>query len=405
MHNPRLDQLTDYPFLRLAALLDGIEPGQAFPGQPPLAMSIGEPQHPVPALVSSALSRHAALWGKYPPIAGAPQWKEAVAGWIARRYGVPDGMVPLEAILPVSGTREALYMIAQVALPEQIGGQPPLVLMPNPFYQVYLGGVIMQGGEALLVDAGPDSGFLADFANQPSEVLDRAAMVIACSPGNPQGAVLSLEGWKELILLARKHDFLLVADECYSEIYLDHPPAGALEACHALGGSLDHVVVFNSLSKRSSVPGFRSGFVAGDPEMIARFQRLRAYAAAGMPLPLQMASAELWSEETHVQESRALYQAKVSDAVEILRRRLPGLQAPAGGFFLWVPVEDGEATTRLLWEQAGVKVLPGRYLARDTVDPDSGMVTGNVGAPYIRIALVHDRQTTRDALERCVSVL
>jgi aspartate/methionine/tyrosine aminotransferase len=404
MHNPRLDHLTDYPFVRLAALLDGITPGQAFPGCEPLMMSIGEPQHPVPDLVAQGLAKQGPLWGKYPPIAGAPAWKEAVAAWMGRRYGLPKGMVPPEAILPVSGTREALYMIAQVALPETIAGQPPLVLMPNPFYQVYLGGVIMQGGEAVLVDAGPDSGFLPDFVNQPPEVLDRAAMVIACSPGNPQGSVMTLDGWKELITLARKHDFLLVADECYSELYLDQPPAVVLEACHALGGSLDHVLVFNSLSKRSSVPGFRSGFVAGDPAVIARFQRLRAYAAAAMPLPLQMVSADLWSDETHVEENRRRYQEKVTDAVEILGRRLP-VTAPPGGFFLWINVGDGEAVTRLLWEQAGVKVLPGRYLARDTRDRQTGAVVGNVGAPYIRVALVHDRETTRAALERCVSVL
>lgn len=398
MHNPRLDLLTDYPFQRLAALLEGLEPGAA-----PLMMSIGEPQHPVPALVGEVLATSGAGWGKYPPIAGAPELKGAIAGWAERRYGLPQGMLPPEAILPASGTREALYMIAQTVVPERKAGATPLVLMPNPFYQVYLGGVLMQGAEPLLVDAGPDTGFLPDIEALPPETLARAAMVIVCSPANPQGAVVSLERWTALVRLARQHDFVLVADECYSEIYAETPPAGVLEACHALGGSLDNVLVFNSLSKRSSVPGMRSGFVAGDPAIIQRFQRLRAYAAAGMPLPLQMVSAALWSDEAHAVANRRLYQEKISDASAIFGDRF-GYHPPAGGFFLWLNVGDGEAATRRLWAEAGVKVLPGRYLARDRVDPVSGAVS-NVGAPYIRVALVQNRETTQQALQRMVSVL
>lgn len=383
MLNPRLDQLSEYPFQRLAALIDGIEPGRA-----PLAMSIGEPQHPVPALVGEVLAANTAGWGKYPPVAGTPDLRAAIAAWLTRRYALPEGMIPDTAIIPASGTREALYMVTQVIVEE--GRSPaPLALMPNPFYQVYLGGALMAGAEPLLVDASAATGFLPDYAALPVEVLDSTAVVTLCSPANPQGAVASLDTWKTLITLARRHDFVVLADECYSEIYADTPPAGALEACAALGGSLDNVLVFNSLSKRSSVPGLRSGFVAGDPRLIDRFRRLRAYAAAGMPFPIQAASAALWADEAHAVENRTAYQDKVADAARIL-----GIEAPAGGFFLWLPVGDGEAFTRRLWQEEGVKVLPGAYLARTAADGS------NVGAGYIRIALVHDRAATAEALER-----
>jgi len=384
MLNRRLDQLSEYPFQRLAALLDGIEPGQ-----PPIVMSIGEPQHAVPDLVGTTLAAHGAGWGKYPPIAGTPELRGTVAEWLTRRYALPAGMVtPETMILPASGTREALYMITQVIVDEG-ATPPPLALMPNPFYQVYLGGALMAGAEPLLVDASAASGFLPDYAALPPEVLDRAAVVTLCSPANPQGAVASLETWKTLITLARRHDFVVLADECYSEIYADTPPPGALEACAALGGSVDNVLVFNSLSKRSSVPGLRSGFVAGDPVLIDRFRRLRAYAAAGMPFPVQAVSAALWSDEAHAAENRRLYQDKVADAARIL-----GIEAPPGGFFLWLPVPDGEAFTRRLWAEEGVKVLPGAYLARTAADGT------NIGAGTVRVALVHDRATTARALAR-----
>lgn len=392
MLNSRLDLLSEYPFQRLAALLEGSDPGAD-----PLIMSIGEPQHPVPPLVAEALAAHAAGWGKYPPIAGTPELRRAVCAWATRRYGLPDGMLDAETmVIPASGTREALYMINQVVVDEGLAGShaggrgpAPLALMPNPFYQVYLGGALMAGAEPMLVDAPAATGHLPDYAALPAAVWERAAVVTLCSPANPQGAVASLEDWKTLITLARRHDVVVLADECYSEIYAAAPPPGALEACAALGGSLDNVLVFNSLSKRSSVPGLRSGFVAGDPRLIDRFRRLRAYAAAGMPFPVQAASAALWSDEAHVADNRRLYQEKVADAAAIL-----GIAPPAGGFFLWLPVPDGEAFTRRLWVEEGVKVLPGAYLARPAADGS------NVGAGTVRVALVHDRATTARALER-----
>jgi len=394
MHNPRLDRLSEYPFQRLAALLDGVEPGG-----PPLALSIGEPQQPVPDLVPRVLAAEAEGWGRYPPVAGTPDLRAALADWLTRRYGLPAGMVTPEAhVLPASGTREALYMIGQAVVAADKGGSAPLALMPNPFYQVYLGGAVMSGAEPVLVDATAATGFLPDFTALDAGTLDRAAMVFMCSPANPQGAVAPLDTWVELVELARKHDFVLIADECYSEIYPDTPPPGVLEACKRLGGGLTNVLAFNSLSKRSGVPGLRSGLIAGDPDLIARFSRLRSYAAAGMPRPIQAASAALWRDEAHVVETRRRYAEKIADAQAILGPKI-SFTAPAGGFFLWLDVGDGEAMTRRLWADTGVKVLPGAYLARDAADG------GNVGAPYIRVALVHDRATTRDALTRIASVL
>jgi succinyldiaminopimelate transaminase len=395
--NQRLDRLSEYPFARLAALIADIPA----PQDGGMSLSIGEPQHAAPALLTETAATQAHLWNKYPPVNGTPDHRAAVAAWATRRYALPDGMIDADRhILPVAGTREALYMLGQVAIAATPGARAPLVVMPNPFYQVYLGAAVMNDAEPLLLTADAATGFLPDVAGLPGDVLDRAAIVYFCSPANPQGAVASLEQWKTLVRLARAHDFLLVADECYSEIWRDAPPPGALDACRDLGGSLDNVVVFNSLSKRSSVPGLRSGFMLGDAEVMARFSRLRSYSAAGTALPLLAAAAALWRDETHAEENRALYQAKMAAADRILGPKL-GVDrvAPDGGFFLWLNVGDGEAVTRRLWAEAGIKVLPGRYL---TVDEADG---SNAGAPYIRVALVHDQDKTEAALTRIAEVL
>ncbi|WP_142850625.1 aminotransferase class I/II-fold pyridoxal phosphate-dependent enzyme, partial [Telmatospirillum sp. J64-1] len=306
MFNDRLDLLTDYPFQRLTALLAGIEPDAA--AGAPMVMSIGEPQHAPPAFVPAILTEQAAGWGKYPPMAGTPDFRSAVADWLTRRFSLPEGMVqPDRHVVPVAGTREALYMIAQVVC--ATSGERPVVLMPNPFYQVYYGAAVMAGAEPVLVPAGPETGFLPDFAALPQEVLSRTALAYLCTPGNPQGAVASREMLEDAIKLARIHGFVLAMDECYSEIYDSEIPAGSLEACAALGGSMDKVVIFHSLSKRSSAPGLRSGFVAGDTEIIARFSRLRAYGGAALPLPILAASTALWRDEAHVEENRRLYRA------------------------------------------------------------------------------------------------
>jgi N-succinyldiaminopimelate aminotransferase len=322
-----------------------------------------------------------------------------VVAWLNRRYSLPAGMVdPERHVLPVSGTREALFLIALAAIPEKKNGRTPVALMPNPFYQVYAGAAVLSGAEPVFLPAVPDNGFMPDLAAVPADVLERTALAYVCSPANPQGAVASMERLKTAITLARKHDFLLVADECYSEIYDGAPPPGALEACAALGGAVDHMMVFQSLSKRSSAPGLRSGFVAGDAAMIKSFGRVREYGGVAPPLPLLAAATALWGDETHVQENRALYRQKFDLAERALGGRL-GFYRPAGGFYLWLDVGNGEKAAAALWRQAAVRVMPGAYLARAGVD---GVNPGN---GYIRCALVHELDATAEAIERISRVL
>ncbi len=397
MYNTRLDGLTEYPFQRLAALLAGIEPP---PGVSPVIMSIGEPQHAPPDLLFKVLAQNPHDWGKYPPTSGSPDYRAAVAAWCARRYGLPSGFLdPDRHVLPVAGSREALFMAAQLCVPPQKNGRTPTVLMPNPFYQVYFGAAVMSGADPILVPAAKASGFLPNYAGVASGDLERCAMAYLCTPANPQGTVASLDLLKDAIRLARKHDFVLVSDECYSEIYADAPPAGALEACAVLGEGLSNVLVFNSLSKRSSVPGLRAGFVAGDAELIARFSKLRAHGGAVQPLPVMAAAAALWRDEDHVADNRRLYRAKTDDAAGIFGDSF-GFYRPAGGFFLWLDVGDGESVAKALWREAGVKVLPGGYLARAT-----SQGRDNPGRSYIRVALVHDRERTAEALTRMKQTL
>ena len=385
MLNERLDLLTDYPFQRLAELLGGA------PGPDAIVMSIGEPQHPAPALVAETLAAKASLWNKYPPAQGTPEFR-AAAGWLTRRFGLPDGMVdPDRAILPVAGTREALYLIAQTVVGRR--AERPVVLLPNPFYQVYVGAAIMAGAEPVFVPGADGPSSQPDFAALPNRILDRVALAYLCSPGNPQGSVADLELLKRNVEMARERGFLLAVDECYSEIWDKAEPPGALSACAALGGDMDKVMVFHSLSKRSSVPGLRSGFVAGDPVMMAAFQRLRSYGGAATPVPVLAAAAALWNDETHVEENRALYRAKLDIAERLLKGRF-GFERPAGGFFLWLDVGDGEKAAKELWDRARIRVLPGKYLSRD-----------GVGDRFIRVALVHDLETTEMALSRLAEVL
>ncbi|MGE5548168.1 MAG: aminotransferase class I/II-fold pyridoxal phosphate-dependent enzyme [Solirubrobacterales bacterium] len=385
MLNDRLDQLTDYPFQRLAELLGGA----ATPDS--IVMSIGEPQHPPPAMVARVLAEKASLWGKYPPANGSPEFRVAAADWLTRRFRLPAGMVdPDKAILPVAGTREALYLIAQTVCSPLRNGKPPVVLLPNPFYQVYVGAAVMAGAEPVFV-AAPDG--QPDFSTLAPDILERTALAYLCTPANPQGAVASLDLLKRTVELARRHGFVLAVDECYSEIWDKQEPAGALQACAELGGSMANVVVFHSLSKRSSVPGLRSGFAAGDETVMAAFQRVRSYGGAATPMPILAAAAALWRDEAHVDENRTLYRAKLDIAERLLGDR-PGFRRPEGGFFLWLDVGDGEKAALDLWRYARIRVLPGKYLSRD-----------GVGDRFIRVALVHDLATTEQALTRLAEVL
>jgi aspartate/methionine/tyrosine aminotransferase len=330
---------------------------------------------------------------------GTSEFRHAVADWLTRRYHLPQGALdPEQHVLPCVGTKEALFMIAQAVVPERKAGRPPAVLLPNPFYNVYLGAAALAGAEPVLLSVSAATGHLPALAELTPELLERTAAFYLCSPANPQGAAADLAYFARAIELARRYDFALIVDECYAEIYTRTPPVGALEAAFALDGRLDNLLVFHSLSKRSSAAGLRSGFVAGDPPLLAAFARLRSYGAAVQPLPILAAATALWQDEQHVIANRALYQAKF----DLAGRCLGGLfdyVRPDGGFFLWLDVGDGEAVTRRLWAEAALKVLPGAYLGR----PDAR--GRNPGAGAIRVALVHDLGTTQEALSRLVEGL
>jgi succinyldiaminopimelate transaminase len=396
MLNPRLEELSDYAFQRLAALLAPLEPP---PQLEPIDLSIGSPMHPTPQILIDTLAEHGDLWNRYPPIVGTPELRRAVADWLGRRYALPAGMIdPARHVLAVAGTKEALFLLAQAIMPATKAGARPVILLPNPLYNVYLGAAVMAGAEPVLLTASAATGHLPDLDGLSASLLARTAAFYLCSPSNPQGAAASLDYLRRALELARRHDFLLIADECYSELYTREPPPGALQAAMSFGESLDNLVVCHSLSKRSSAAGLRSGFVAGDPAVMAGFARLRSYAAAVQPLPVLAAAAALWRDEAHVEANRALYRRKFDLAEERLGGRL-GFYRPDGGFFLWLNVANGEAAARRLWTEAAIKVLPGAYLGRPDERGD------NPGAGAIRVAMVHDLETTDAALRRIAATL
>ncbi|GMV60934.1 MAG: LL-diaminopimelate aminotransferase [Parvibaculum sp.] len=402
----RFESLPDSPFPRLNALIEGIEPGR-----PPLVMSLGEPQHPFPKFVMEEISRKSALFGKYPPIVGTAEFRNAAAGWLGRRYGIADeigtgrALDPETQILPVNGTREALFNIAQIATPPEKAGKRPAILMPNPFYQCYAAAALAAGAEPVYIAATRETGFIPDFEALPEELLARTAMIYFCSPANPQGSVASLGYLQRLIALAREHAIVLAIDECYADIYDREPPAGALEAALGMdakgGDPFANIIVFHSLSKRSSLPGLRSGFCAGERALMQRFRNFRNIAAPQVPLPLMAASAACWSDDAHAAANRDLYRAKIDAAERVLGNRF-GFYRPPGGFFLWLDVGDGEKAARELWAKAGVKVLPGAYLSREDSPYGPG---GNPGTAYIRVALVDGVAETEEALARMAEVL
>ncbi|PZQ50436.1 MAG: aspartate aminotransferase [Rhodovulum sulfidophilum] len=370
----RFSALPEYAFPRLRALLRD----QA-PGGPELAMTIGEPKHPMPPMIAEAIAAHAHEFALYPPNEGAPELRAAIADWIRLRHGV--AVDPDSQVIALNGTREGLFNAALALSPETKAGQGPAVLMPNPFYQAYGAGALAAGAEPVMVPATAATGFLPDYASLPAEVLDRATLCYLCSPSNPQGAVASEDYWRDLIALAERFDFRIIADECYGEIYRDAPPPGGLAMAAAAGADPERVLIVQSLSKRSNAPGLRSGFAAGGPRSIAALKQLRAYGGAPLPLPLQRAATALWRDEAHVVENRALYRAKFELADRMLGN-FPGYVSPVAGFFLWLDVGDGEAAALRLWRETGVRVLPGGYLGRAGVD---GV---NPGGAYIRVALV-----------------
>jgi len=395
--NPRARAQMLSPFARLNRLLDGIEPGASA-----ISLTVGEPREGMPGFVGAVLAEHVAGFGKYPAIVGLPDFRAAVGDWLDRRYRLAGSLAETGTLIPLNGSREGLFFAAVAAADHfSATGGTPLIMLPNPFYQAYLAGVRVAGTESMLLEAGPAENHLPDPGRLDPSDLDRAVAVYLASPANPQGAVFSLGGWGEWIEAARRHDFLLIADECYSEIYRDAPPVGVLEAAHALGEGYANVVAFNSLSKRSSMPGLRCGFAAGDKAFIDRWAAFRNMAAPQVPEPLQRVAIAAYRDEEHVAWNRDRYNEKYRAAGRILGDRF-GYVEPAGGFFLWLDVGDyggGEAVARRLWEDCGVRAVPGGYLAGDA--PDGG----NSGAPFIRLAMVEDLETTETALRRMVAVL
>ncbi len=379
----RFSNLPEYAFPRLRTLLDGIEPG----GEP-VAMTIGEPRHAFPPWIAEVLAQNLHGFNSYPDNDGTLSLRTAQAAWLGWRYNAD--VDPATQILALNGTREGLYNACMALCPERKNGQQPVVLTPNPFYQVYAVAALSVGAEPIYLPCTEATGDLPDFHAVEPAILDRTAIAYICSPANPQGAVATDAYWEALISLAEQHDFKILADECYSEIYRDTPPAGALQVARKMGADPERVMVFHSLSKRSNLPGLRSGFVASGPQNIARMKQLRAYAGAPLPAPLQAVAEAVWSDEDHVVDNRNLYRAKYQIADAIFGD-VQGYKGPDAGFFLWLPVQDAEEATVKLWRETGVKVLPGSYLARK--------VNGTTpGSDKIRVAMVAEKEQMRRGL-------
>jgi len=382
------------PFVRLTELIAGIEPGK-----PPINLSVGEPQHPVPSFVGPALAAHLAEFGRYPANKGIEPFRQAVAQWLGRRYALPRPVDPDSEVLVLNGTREGLFLAAIAArrwVAPRIG--TPAMLIPNPFYAAYAAGTLAADCEPVYLPATRASGFLPDLDALDEPLLKRTVACYLASPSNPQGAVAGRGYLERLAGLARRYGFLVFADECYCEIYSEHAPPGMLEAS---GRDFSNIAVFHSLSKRSNLPGLRVGFAAGDRRFLAAFLELRNIAAPQVPSPAQHVAIAAYGDETHVQDNRKLYAAKFDLADRIVGSRY-GYVRPAGGFFLWLDVSaqgGSEAVTQRLWKEAGVRVVPGRYLAREQADGS------NPGADYIRVAMVQDKAATAEALHRLVAVL
>jgi N-succinyldiaminopimelate aminotransferase len=393
----RLDDLVRSPFARLTHLLEGIAPGA-----PPLDLSLGEPKALVPSFLGPTLQEHLSEFGRYPPIRGIVPLREAIVGWLERRYpGLKGQIDPDTQVLPLNGSREGLFSAIFPAMARRSEIERPAVLIPNPFYQAYAAAAAASGAEPVFLPSTAEAQFLPRLDAIDGALLRRTVALYLCTPSNPQGAVANRFYLAQAIALARRFDFLIFADECYSEIYDEIAPPGTLETAQAVSSSLANVVAFNSLSKRSGLPGLRSGFVAGDPEFIAAFARFRNVACPQVPLPVQQVSAEAWADERHVEEGRALYRRNFAIAGELLEGRY-GYRKPEGSFFLWLKMAafgGGEEAATTLWKGCGVRVLPGAYLAQ--AEPDGV----NPGTDYIRVALVHDADTTGEALRRIVATL
>jgi N-succinyldiaminopimelate aminotransferase len=393
----RLALLPPGSFVQLAALLDPIAPGL-----PPISLAVGDPLSTPPGFVSEILARHAKDFGTYPAINGTQDWRDAAAQWLVARFRLAGAAIDSERhLLPLNGTREGLFLALFAIVPEAKADTRPVVLIPNPFYQCYAAAALAVGAEPVFVPAGADTGFLPDYASLPSGVLARTAAAYICSPSNPEGACADEGYWRRLFELSERYGFTVLADECYADIYLEKEPIGALTAASRLGKSFARLLTFHSLSKRSGLPGLRSGMIAGDPELIASFRALRNYAGPQVPMPILAASAAAWRDEKHVAANRNLYRERFALAEAKLGNR-PAFRLPEGGFFLWLDVGDGVGTAVTLWREAGIRVLPGAFMGRET---EQGKPQSNPGFRYIRIALVNQNSTIVAALDRAGEIL
>jgi N-succinyldiaminopimelate aminotransferase len=388
--NPRLQSLQPYPFEKLRSLFENVKPN---PGLAHISLGIGEPRHPTPELIKRALSENLAKLAAYPPTAGGDTLRQAIAEWLVRRYGLRAIDWKTE-VLPVNGSREALFAFAQTVVDPR---GDAVVVCPNPFYQIYEGAALLAGARPHYVNTTADRGFAADYASIPQDVWGRTQLLYVCSPGNPTGKVLSLAEWKEIFALADRHGFIVASDECYSEIYFDEaaPPLGALQAAAQLGRGFERLVMFSSLSKRSNVPGMRSGFVAGDAAVLKAFLLYRTYHGGAMNPAVQEASVAAWNDEHHVRENRRKYAEKFARVAPTMQTALE-VERPDAGFYLWArtPIEDTEFARRLYAEQH-LTVLPGSFLARES----NGV---NPGTNYVRMALVAETGECLEAARRIV---
>lgn len=394
--NTNLNQLQPYPFQRLRDLFKGITPNPAYT---PINLSIGEPKHTTPALIKKALVDNLNGLATYPTTAGIPELRQAISAWITRRYGIPALNVETE-ILPVAGSREALFAIAQAVINKGASSDKPVVISPNPFYQIYEGAAFLAGAEPYFLNTTPENGHAMDFSSVPDEILARTQLVYVCSPGNPSGKVMSLAQWETIFELSSKYGFIIAADECYSEIYFNenNPPLGALQAAHKLGRDYTNLIIFSSLSKRSNVPGMRSGFVAGDAKIIEKFALYRTYQGCAMNPAVQHASIAAWNDEEHVIENRRLYAEKFNAVTPMLANILE-VEMPDAAFYLWAKtagqlsnISDTELAVQL-YRDFNITVLPGSFLAREA----HGI---NPGQNFIRLALVASLEECVEAAKR-----
>ncbi|MEK7717608.1 MAG: succinyldiaminopimelate transaminase, partial [Pseudomonadota bacterium] len=392
--NSRLASLQPYPFQRLAQLIHGLAPPA---GMAPIRLSMGEPQHAAPDFVLEALKVNLAGLSNYPTTKGSAELRKSICAWATRRFKLDKiALDPERHVLPVAGTREALFSIAQAVIDRRVNSQRPSVVMPNPFYQIYEGAALLAGAKPYFMNAVEENGYRTDFAQVPEEIWQKVPLIYICSPGNPTGAVLTRADLAGLIELAHKYNFIIASDECYSEIYFDEakPPVGLLQVANDLGiRDYQHCLAFHSLSKRSSLPGLRSGFVAGDGAVLEQYHQYRTYHGCALPPPTQAASQAAWNDEVHVRTNRNLYRAKFDAVLKILKPVLD-VKKPEAGFYLWPRLpQDDETFTRELYARENVLVLPGSYLSRATEG-------GNPGKNRVRMALVAPLAECIEAAQR-----